>query len=74
VPKDPPNDTDGRPVEDLVVPMRLSSEYGELNLLYTTTVCGSPRDVTLDELAIETIFPADPRTAKVLQAMSASRE
>ncbi|GAA2386587.1 helix-turn-helix transcriptional regulator [Streptomyces coeruleofuscus] len=54
--------------DDLVVPLRLSSEYGELALLYTTTVFGSPRDVTLDEIAIETFFPADPRTAATLRA------
>ncbi|MET9523150.1 MmyB family transcriptional regulator [Streptomyces coeruleorubidus] len=54
--------------DDLVVPLRLSSEYGELALLYTTTVFGSPRDVTLDEIAIETFFPADPRTAATMRA------
>lgn len=34
----------------------------------TTTVFGSPRDVTLDEIAIETFFPADPATAATLRA------
>ncbi|MFD5742150.1 hypothetical protein ACFXJM_03240 [Streptomyces massasporeus] len=29
---------------------------------------GSPRDVTLDEIAIETFFPADPATAATLSA------
>ncbi|MEU8876213.1 helix-turn-helix transcriptional regulator [Streptomyces javensis] len=53
---------------DLVVPLRLASEHGELALLYTTTVFGSPRDVTLDEIAIETFFPADPRTAELMRA------
>lgn len=55
---------------DLVVPLRLSSDHGELSLLYTTTVFGSPRDVTLDEIALETFFPADAATAEVLRAMS----
>ncbi|MET9730281.1 hypothetical protein ABZZ79_06280 [Streptomyces sp. NPDC006458] len=58
----------GRPEDDLVVPLRLSSEHGELALLYTTTVFGSPRDVTLDEIAVETFFPADPRTAALMRA------
>ncbi|MFJ9028197.1 helix-turn-helix domain-containing protein [Streptomyces sp. NPDC102274] len=53
--------------DDLVVPLRLSTEHGELALLYTTTVFGSPRDVTLDEIAIETFFPADARTAALLR-------
>ncbi|MGW1801490.1 helix-turn-helix domain-containing protein [Streptomyces sp. NPDC001984] len=54
--------------DDLVVPLRLSTEHGELALLYTTTVFGSPRDVTLDEIAVETFFPADPGTAAILRA------
>ncbi|MFJ9448379.1 helix-turn-helix domain-containing protein [Kitasatospora sp. NPDC101235] len=54
--------------DDLVMPLRLSTEHGELSLLYTTTVFGSPRDVTLDEIAVETFFPADPCTAAILRA------
>ncbi|MER6346904.1 helix-turn-helix domain-containing protein [Streptomyces sp. NPDC001595] len=53
--------------DDLVVPLRMSTERGELALLYTTTVFGSPRDVTLDEIAIETFFPADAHTAVLLR-------
>ncbi|MEU6592115.1 hypothetical protein ABZ923_23295 [Streptomyces sp. NPDC046881] len=56
-----------------MVPPRLASEYGELLLLYTTTVSGSPRDVTLDEIAVETFFPADPRTAELMRAVTAWR-
>ncbi|SBT42873.1 helix-turn-helix transcriptional regulator [Micromonospora narathiwatensis] len=59
------------PTDDLVVPLRLSTEYGELALLYTTTMFGSPRDVTLDEISVETFFPADAATAETLRAMSA---
>ncbi|MFF5789088.1 helix-turn-helix domain-containing protein [Streptomyces sp. NPDC012693] len=53
--------------EDLVVPLRLATDHGELALLYTTTVFGSPRDVTLDEIAIETFFAADAQTAALLR-------
>jgi hypothetical protein len=60
------------PAYDLVVPLRLSSEHGELALLYTTTVFGSPRDVTLDEIAIETFFPADPGTAALMRAAASA--
>lgn len=55
---------------DLVVPLHLASEHGELALLYTTTVFGSPRDVTLDEIAIETFFPADRDTAALMRELS----
>lgn len=40
-----------RPAHDLVVTPRLATEHGGLALLYTTTLFGSPRDVTLDEIA-----------------------
>lgn len=53
--------------EDLVDPLRLATEHGELALLCTTTVFGSPRDVTLDEMAIETFFAADAHTAALLR-------
>ncbi|MEU2621003.1 helix-turn-helix transcriptional regulator [Streptomyces sp. NPDC007157] len=66
---DEPRDS-GSAYDDLVVPLRLSSDHGDLALLYTTTVFGSPRDVTLDEIAIETFFPADARTAAALRAMA----
>jgi len=32
-------------------------------------VFGTPVDITLSELALETFFPADPRTADKLQEM-----
>lgn len=53
-----------------VVPMRLRTEVGELAFLSTTTVFGTPVEVTLSELAIESFFPADAKTAKVLQTIS----
>lgn len=63
---------DRGPVNDLAAPLRLDSEHGELALIYTTTVFGSPRDVTLDEIAVETFFPADAATAEVLRAMASA--
>jgi transcriptional regulator with XRE-family HTH domain len=52
----------------LVVPLRFRTPNGVLNLFSTTTVFGSPRDVTVSELAIESFFPADPQTAGQLRA------
>lgn len=54
----------------IAIPMRLRSELGELSFLSTTTVFGTPVEVTLSELAIESFFPADPRTAKVMRTLS----
>jgi transcriptional regulator with XRE-family HTH domain len=59
--------------QDLVVPLQLRTPYGDLALLYAATVFGSPRDVTLDEIAIETFFPADAATAGVLRALADAR-
>ena len=38
----------------------------------TITVFGTPLDVTLSELAVESFFPADQRTAEMLRAMAAT--
>lgn len=68
---DGPADSAGDALDcDLVVPLEMATPYGDLSLLYAVTVFGSPRDVTLDEIAIETFFPADDTTAKVLRALS----
>ncbi|WP_454828877.1 helix-turn-helix domain-containing protein [Pseudoxanthomonas wuyuanensis] len=54
----------------VVVPMRLMTEAGELEFISTTTVFGTPMEVTLSELAIESFFPANDRTARVLRTLS----
>lgn len=54
----------------IVVPMKLRSEAGELEFVSTTTVFGTPLEVTLSELAIESFFPANARTAQVLRTLS----
>lgn len=55
---------------DLVLPMQLSVDGGELAFHYALTVFGGARDVTLDEIAIETFFPADDATAAAVKAMT----
>ncbi|CAO3362598.1 helix-turn-helix domain-containing protein [Azospirillum melinis] len=52
---------------DVVVPLRLHTSFGPLNLISTTTVFGTAVDVTLSELAIEAFFPADTETAERLR-------
>lgn len=51
----------------ILVPLRLRVGSEVLSLLSTTTVFGTPTDITLAELAIEAFFPADPRTADALR-------
>jgi transcriptional regulator with XRE-family HTH domain len=47
----------------VAVPLRIRTAGGVLSFISTTTVFGTPRDVTLSELALETFFPADAETA-----------
>jgi transcriptional regulator with XRE-family HTH domain len=55
----------------VVVPLHLRTEAGDLSLLSTTTVFGTPVDVTLSELALECFYPADTQTASALRRLSA---
>ncbi|HEX5777674.1 MAG TPA: helix-turn-helix transcriptional regulator [Xanthobacteraceae bacterium] len=55
---------------NVVVPLRLKTEAGTLSFFSTTTVFGTPVDVTLSELAIEAFFPADAETAEALRALT----
>jgi hypothetical protein len=57
--------------DDLVVPLRIRFGDRRLALFSTTTVFGTPLDVTVAELAIESFFPADRATAEVLSAAMA---
>jgi transcriptional regulator with XRE-family HTH domain len=56
------------PSPGLVVPLRLAMGDDELRLLSTRTVFGTPREVTISELAIEAFYPADAPTRRVLTA------
>ena len=56
----------------LFVPMRLATEAGLLSFFSTTTVFGTPVEITLSEIAVEAFFPADPGTAEALRRMAAS--
>jgi transcriptional regulator with XRE-family HTH domain len=57
---------------DVAVPLQFNTAAGTLNFLTTLTVFGAPHDLTLAELAIETLLPADATTADALRAMHAS--
>ncbi|MDR7151255.1 transcriptional regulator with XRE-family HTH domain [Hydrogenophaga palleronii] len=56
----------------VLMPFEFHTPQGVLRLISTTTVFGSPVDITLQELALETFFPADEDTAARLRAMVAS--
>src|SRR5882724_2956151 len=50
----------------IFVPLKLVTEVGLLSFISTTTIFGTPRDITLSELALEAFFPADPETAALV--------
>ncbi len=54
----------------VVMPFCFESVHGMLSLISTTTIFGTPVDVTLQELAVESFFPADAFTAQVLRDMA----
>ena len=58
----------------VMVPFRLRTDHGVLSFFSTTTVFGTPLDITLSELAIESFFPADPQTAETLARMARKPE
>lgn len=53
----------------LATPMHLSTRFGVVSFLNTLTVFGTPNDVTLSELALEMLFPADDQTIEIVKEM-----
>ncbi len=58
----------GHEASGIAVPLVLRTPLGVLSFVSTTTVFGSPTDVLVSELALETFFPADEATARCLSA------
>ncbi|MEV8377057.1 helix-turn-helix transcriptional regulator [Kribbella sp. NPDC056861] len=54
---------------EVVVPMKLRHGDRELSLLTTIATFGTPLDVTVSELMIESFFPADQATAEHLRGL-----
>ena len=54
----------------VVVPLQLVTEAGTLSFFSTTTVFGTPVDITLSELALECFYPADAATAEALRGVA----
>jgi transcriptional regulator with XRE-family HTH domain len=65
----------GPPADEAAIAVPLWLRVGEavLSFISTTTVFGTPVDITLSELALETFFPANNATAAALRAMAELR-
>lgn len=67
----PPDETHAVDTASLIaVPMQLEVDGVVLSMLSTTTVFGTPVDITLAELALETFVPADDATEQQLRRMA----
>lgn len=54
----------------VLMPFLVHTPSGLLHLISTTTVFGSPTDITLQELALETFFPGNDETAQALRGLA----
>ena len=67
----------GKPWDEadaIALPLELNVGGQILSFITTTTVFGTPTDVTLSELAVEAFFPANAETAAMMQAMAKARQ
>ncbi|MCP8937455.1 helix-turn-helix transcriptional regulator [Alsobacter sp. SYSU M60028] len=55
-------------VAEIAIPLQIATPGGVLSFLGTSMVFGTPRDVTVSEIAIEAFLPADEATANALSA------
>ncbi len=60
------------PPDSVVIPLKLRFGDDVLSFMSATMIFGTPVDVTLSELALETLFPADEFTADHLRMKAAA--
>jgi transcriptional regulator with XRE-family HTH domain len=60
------------PADNVAIPFKVRHDGEVLSFISTTMMFGTPVDITLSELALETFFPADGFTAERMRMMAAS--
>src|SRR6195952_1586354 len=60
--------------DNVAIPFKLRLGGDVLSFISTTMIFGTPVDITLSELALETFFPADDLTARRMREMAAILE
>jgi transcriptional regulator with XRE-family HTH domain len=58
------------PPPALAIPLRVQTRLGTLSFFSTVTVFGTPVDVTISEIALELLYPADRETDLAVRAAS----
>ncbi|MGW6738732.1 helix-turn-helix domain-containing protein [Streptomyces sp. NPDC055013] len=69
VPEETPGAEPTEPVPYFALPMQIEHEGRVLSFISSISTFNTPMDVTVAELAIETLLPADPATVKYLQSL-----
>ncbi|MGK9462410.1 helix-turn-helix domain-containing protein [Streptomyces sp. G6] len=67
VPESGAGEEPAEPVPYFALPMQIEHEGRTLSFISSISTFNTPMDVTVAELAIETLLPADPATVKYLQ-------
>ena len=57
---------------ELLIPIRIDTGGAELSMFTTLTTFGTPRDITLAELAVELFYPADEESDALLNELARS--
>jgi transcriptional regulator with XRE-family HTH domain len=73
-PKPPAPDRRPEDFGNVAIPFQLMMGDTLLSMIGTTTVFGTPVDITLSELTLETFFPADAQTAEILRMAHEARQ
>lgn len=55
---------------EIILPFQIESKFGVLSFISTVTVFGTPIDVTVSEIALETFFPADEKTKEIFYELT----
>jgi transcriptional regulator with XRE-family HTH domain len=58
---------------EVIVPFRIRYDAGELAFLGTVATFGTPLDITVSELVIESFYPADAATADAIRSTASVR-
>jgi hypothetical protein len=57
-----------------VLPMHFRKDGTRLGLFTTIATLGTPRDITVQELRIESFFPMDDETAEILRSWASKQK
>ncbi|MCU0237885.1 MAG: helix-turn-helix transcriptional regulator [Pyrinomonadaceae bacterium] len=63
------NEKESNSHHEIIVPLQIQSKFGVLSFISTVTVFGTPIDVTVSEIALETFFPADEKTREIFNSL-----